>query len=135
MTPKLQTSDWREKMLSERDSGAYLEGDEEVLGCESEGEYEKRNNLGLGELGVSCERSVPAPGSEFPSLPVGWGSLPTYGRFGRGPRGAVTLGGRAQYGGAERVGEEVVAREGPGLREGRGRGGTGTVGRRGRPGQ
>lgn len=24
-TPKLQTSDWREKMLSERDSGAYLQ--------------------------------------------------------------------------------------------------------------
>lgn len=79
MTPKLQTSDWREKMLSERDSGAYLEGDEEVLGCESEGEYGKRNNVGRGKLGVSCERSVPAPGSEFPCPWDGVVSHPTEG--------------------------------------------------------
>lgn len=49
-TPKLQTSDWREKMLSERDSGAYLEGAREVLGGDSKAEDRKGSSPGLGWL-------------------------------------------------------------------------------------
>lgn len=71
-TPKLQTSDWREKILSERDSGAYLEADREVLECDSRAEDGKGGSFGLGWLVTIGDKVSPCSKVCFPDYGIGF---------------------------------------------------------------